>query len=82
MERTHRKASSGGFHGTGRGFGRGLSPEVLALLVKRRAVIEAAAAKVGKLRDLIEEAGETRVRHTLVYCSDKRPEQLIASTER
>lgn len=67
-----------GFVGQDEGLDGILTPEVLALLVKRRAVIEAAAAKVGKLRDLLEEAGVNQVRHTLVYCSDKRPEQLIA----
>jgi superfamily II DNA or RNA helicase len=67
-----------GFVGQDDGLDEALSPEVLALLVKRRAVIEAAAAKVDKLRELVEEAGVDHVRHTLVYCSDKCPEQLIA----
>ena len=30
------------------------------------------------LRELLEQEGVDEVRHTLVYCSDKRPEQLIA----
>lgn len=55
-----------------------LSPEVLALLVKRRAVLEAAAAKVAMVRELLEGQGVDHVAHTLVYCSDKRPEQLRA----
>jgi superfamily II DNA or RNA helicase len=67
-----------GFIGHDEGLDGNLSPEVLALLVKRRAVLEAAAAKVGMLRELLENEGTDEVRHTLVYCSDKRPEQLLA----
>jgi superfamily II DNA or RNA helicase len=67
-----------GFVGHDDGLDGSLSPEVLALLVKRRAVLEAASAKVGMLRKLLEDEGIDQVRHTLVYCSDKRPEQLIA----
>ena len=67
-----------GFVGRDEGLDGTLTPGVLALLVKRRAVLEAAVAKVGRLRELLEEVGVDEVRHTLVYCSDKRPEQLIA----
>lgn len=67
-----------GFVGHDEGLDGNLSPEVLALLVKRRSVLEAAAAKVGMLRELLEQEGVDEVRHTLVYCSDKRPEQLVA----
>ncbi len=67
-----------GFAGHDEGLDGGLSPEVLALLVRRRGVLEAAAAKVVMLRQLLEREGTDKVRHTLVYCSDKRPEQLIA----
>ncbi len=67
-----------GYAGHDEGRDADLSPEVVALLVKRRAVLEAAAAKVGMLRDLLVDEGIDNVRHTLVYCSDKRPEQLIA----
>jgi superfamily II DNA or RNA helicase len=55
-----------------------LPPEVLALLVKRRAVLEAAVSKVAMLRLLLEREGVDHIEHTLVYCSDKRPEQLTA----
>jgi superfamily II DNA or RNA helicase len=55
-----------------------LSPQVLALLVKRRSVLEGAAAKVPALVTQMKYTGLDDVRHTLVYCSDKRPEQLIA----
>jgi superfamily II DNA or RNA helicase len=54
------------------------SRDVLALLVKRRSVLEGAAAKVSALVAQMKDAGLDDVRHTLVYCSDKRPEQLIA----
>src|SRR5262249_34010616 len=50
-----------------------LSPDVVALLVKRRSVLEGAAAKVTALVALMKDAGLHDVRHTLVYCSDKRP---------
>lgn len=46
------------------------------LLVKRRAVVENAAAKVEELRRLLITADPRRLRHTLVYTSDKNPAQL------
>lgn len=55
-----------------------LSPEVLALLVKRRSVLEGAAGKVPALLAQLNNVGLESVRHTLVYCSDKRPEQLTS----
>jgi len=68
-----------GFRGSDDGASQGaLSPQVLALLVKRRSVLEGAAAKVSELVAQLRDAGLDDVRHTLVYCSDKRPEQLIA----
>lgn len=68
-----------GFKGSEDGVDRDpVSPEVLALLVKRRSVLEGAAAKVSALVVQMKDAGLDEVRHTLVYCSDKRPEQLIA----
>lgn len=67
-----------GFMSRDEGIDEIVSPEVLALLVKRRAVLEAAAAKVSMLREILEVEGPDNVRHTLVYCSDKRPEQLLA----
>jgi len=68
-----------GFRGSDDGVSEGpLSPDVLALLVKRRSVLEGAEAKVSALVAQMKGAGLDDVRHTLVYCSDKRPEQLIA----
>jgi superfamily II DNA or RNA helicase len=68
-----------GFRGSDDGASEGsLSPDVLALLVKRRSVLEGAVAKVSALVVQMRDAAFDDVRHTLVYCSDKRPEQLIA----
>ena len=68
-----------GFEGSDDGTAqRSLSPRVLALLVKRRSVLEGAAAKTSALITQMKDAGLDGVRHALVYCSDKRPEQLIA----
>jgi superfamily II DNA or RNA helicase len=67
-----------GFMGNDEGTGEDtLSPDVLSLLVRRRAVLETAAAKVPLLLQLLRAQGTDSVRHTLVYCSDKRPEQLL-----
>src|SRR6185437_12648718 len=67
-----------GFKGADDGPGLGkVSREVLTLLVKRRSVLEGAAAKVEALIAQIRATGLDEVRHTLVYCSDKRPEQLV-----
>jgi superfamily II DNA or RNA helicase len=51
---------------------------VVALLVRRRSVLEGAAAKIAGLVGQLREEGLDLVRHTLVYCSDKRPEQLVS----
>jgi superfamily II DNA or RNA helicase len=67
-----------GFVGRDEGTDEVLSHDILALLVKRRAVLEAAASKITMLRLLLEEEGVDHIEHTLVYCSDKRPEQLVA----
>lgn len=48
------------------------------LLVKRRAVVENAASKIAELRRLLVTFGPRRLRHTLIYASDKNPEQLIS----
>lgn len=48
------------------------------LLVKRRAVVENAASKIAELRRLLTAAGPRRLRHTLIYASDKNPAQLTA----
>jgi len=46
------------------------------LLVKRRAVVENAVAKVAELRRLLMAGDARQLRHTLVYTSDKNPAQL------
>lgn len=72
-----------GFSGRDDGGADGsLSPEVMALLVKRRAVLETAAAKIERLMELVLEQGIDEIRHTLVYCSDKNPDQLRAVNQR
>lgn len=48
------------------------------LLVKRRAIIENAASKLMELRRLLIAEGPRRLRHTLIYASDKNPAQLTA----
>ena len=54
----------------------GKSDNYLAKLLRdRRALLETASGKVSTLRSLLDEE-ETHLRHTLVYTSDKGPEQL------
>lgn len=48
------------------------------LLRDRRALLETAAGKVVALEKLLDEEDAGRLRHTLVYTSDKGPEQLDA----
>ena len=72
-----------GFIGNDEGNGNAsLSPEVLSLLVRRRSILEAAAAKVDALVRLIDQQGIDQLRHTLVYCSDKQPDQLLTVNRR
>ena len=46
------------------------------LLRDRRAVLETASGKISKLRELLDKEERENLRHTLVYTSDKKPEQL------
>lgn len=55
-----------------------MSPEVKALLMKRRAIIEMARSKVTALRDLLLQRGTRGLRHVLIYASDKGEAQLDA----
>ena len=48
------------------------------LLRDRRLVLEAAENKTEVLGNLLDEAGPRNLRHTLVYATDKNPEQLDA----
>ena len=48
------------------------------LLRDRRALLETAAGKMSLLRSLLESEDTTSLRHTLIYTSDKAPEQLDA----
>ena len=48
------------------------------LLIRRRRILEEAAGKVGVLRTLLQNSGPRTLRHTLVYATDKGPDQLVA----
>lgn len=53
-----------------------LSPEVQALLNKRRRVIEAAENKCLVLKNLLNKKAREEIRHTLIYATDKGRDQL------
>lgn len=53
-----------------------MSERVKMLLIRRRAVLETAAAKIDALRTQLESIGQKNLRHTLIYATDKEPEQL------
>jgi superfamily II DNA or RNA helicase len=46
------------------------------LLEKRRLVLEAAEEKLDSLRSSLVQIGPRNIKHTLIYCTDKNPEQL------
>ena len=50
--------------------------QLLHLRLLRRRVLETPAAKLEKLRELLDAAGPHTLRHTLIYTSGKNPEQL------
>ena len=62
----------------------GLNPSVeqderlLILLNRRRLILETAAGKLEKLKELLVQGSRPSVRHTLVYATDKDPHQLDA----
>jgi superfamily II DNA or RNA helicase len=47
------------------------------LLEKRRLVLESATNKIDELESLLRELGPERIQHTLIYCTDKNPNQLL-----
>lgn len=47
-----------------------------SLLLRRRKVLETASAKVNALSALIDNAGPRNLKYTLIYTTDKDPEQL------
>jgi superfamily II DNA or RNA helicase len=53
-----------------------LSQQVVALLVRRRALLEMASGKLDVLYTLLQSCDRARIRHTLIYCSDKGTTQL------
>ena len=55
----------------------GQPDEYLAKLMRdRRAVLETASGKIAMLVDLLNEEDKSNLRHTLIYTSDKGPDQL------
>ena len=52
------------------------NPRLQRLLEQRARILESAENKVDRLRMLLEAAGPKGVQHTLIYCTDKDPEQL------
>lgn len=53
-------------------------PHLDSLLRKRRLVIETAAGKLGRLGELLDQAGPRNLHHELIYATDKDPDQLQA----
>ena len=50
---------------------------LMNLLIKRRALLETAENKIAALEDVLTQREDfTKLRHTLIYTSDKAPEQL------
>ena len=47
-----------------------------ALYRKRRLILEAAKNKVEKLKQLLSLQDKTKLKHTLIYCTDKDPSQM------
>ena len=55
----------------------GENDEYLAsLLLKRRKILETASSKVSALRELIDDADPQSLKYTLIYTTDKDPQQL------
>jgi superfamily II DNA or RNA helicase len=56
----------------------GESDEYLnSLYIKRRRILETAGSKIELLRDLLEKRGPRSLKYTLIYATDKDPEQLL-----
>lgn len=58
--------------------GRPPDPYTSNILRKRRLVVENASGKLAKLRSLLIERGPRSIHHSLIYATDKDPEQLLA----
>lgn len=54
------------------------NPALQRLLEKRRLILESARQKLPILREQLIAAGPKTLTHTLVYCTDKNPDQLLA----
>ena len=57
------------------------NPRIQRLLEQRARVLESAENKLHELKRLIEASGIENVRHTLIYCTDKDPDQLLGVNE-
>jgi superfamily II DNA or RNA helicase len=57
------------------------NPRIQRLLEQRARVLESAENKLQELKRLIEASGIENVRHTLIYCTDKDPDQLLGVNE-
>jgi len=66
---------------TAGGDGKSRSKALDIKYARRRAILESAVGKIGVLRELLVEADPKSVSHTLIYCTDKNPEQLISVNE-
>lgn len=51
-------------------------PYLDSLFLKRRRILETASAKIGMLDRLIDDIGPRTLKYTLIYATDKDPEQL------
>jgi len=55
------------------------SQNLVILLAKRKRIVESAASKIDELEQILTVTlGVNKIRHTLIYCTDKGPEQLNA----
>ena len=52
------------------------SAHIQRLLRERRAILENASSKVAELREVLQSEDPRKLKHTLIYASDKAPEQL------
>ena len=51
------------------------------LLIKRKAILENAVNKIAKLREVLVNEDYQKLKHTLIYTTDKAPQQLIDVNE-
>ena len=54
-----------------------LPPQIKILLIRRRRILEQAEAKLTRLREILKPLSPKEIQHTIFYCTDKAPEQLL-----